>query len=57
MGQIPGIPEKEFPINQDLHNMVAFDTCVENMLGTVMKALAASNPRVDHVMTRGPDIC
>jgi hypothetical protein len=45
MGQIPGLPEKEVPINQDLHSMVAIDTCVENMFGAVMKALAASTPK------------
>jgi len=37
--------EDEIPINPELHNRVAIDTCVENLSGTVLKALAASTPK------------
>jgi hypothetical protein len=37
--------EAKLPFNLGLHNDVAIDTCVENFSGTILKALAASNPR------------
>jgi hypothetical protein len=37
--------EAEIPFNQELHNGMAIDTCVENFSGAVLMALAASNPK------------
>jgi hypothetical protein len=34
--------ETEIPFNPELHNYMAIDTCVENLSGAVLKALAAS---------------
>jgi hypothetical protein len=37
--------EDEIPINPELHNEVAIDTCFENLSSAVLKALAASTPK------------
>ena len=37
----------------ELHNETAIDTCVENLSGAILKALAASTPSVDRVPTHG----
>jgi hypothetical protein len=46
--------EDEILIQLDLCNRVAIDTCIENLFGAVMKALAASTPKSPRVKTRGP---
>jgi hypothetical protein len=37
--------EDQIPFDPKLHNGMAFDTCVENFSGAVLKALAASAPK------------
>ena len=43
--------EDQNPFDQELHNEMAIDTCVENFSGAILKALAASTPSVDRVPT------
>jgi len=37
--------EAEIPSNPELHNGIAIDTCVENLFGAILKALATSTPK------------
>ena len=37
--------EEIIPVDSELHNEMAIDTCVENFSGAVLKALAASTPK------------
>jgi len=37
--------EDQILFDPELHNEMAIDTCVENLSGAVMKALAASTPK------------
>ena len=37
--------EDQIPLNLELHNGMAIDMCVENLSGSVLKALAASTPK------------
>src|SRR5215510_10611054 len=37
--------EAEIPSNPELHNGIAIDTCVENLSGAILKALATSTPK------------
>jgi hypothetical protein len=37
--------EAEIPFNPELHNVMAIDTCVENVSGAVLKALTISTPK------------
>jgi hypothetical protein len=37
--------EDQIPLDPELHNEMAIDTCVENLCGAILKALAASTPK------------
>ena len=46
--------EELIPFDPELHKEMASDTCVENLSGAVLKALAASTPKRCRVTTHGP---
>jgi hypothetical protein len=45
--------EDQIPLDPELHDGMAIDTCVENLSGAVLKALAASTPKRRQRVTHG----